>query len=292
MAGYVGPERSTERALRALAEELLEQEPNPVAKYTVRLAAAVTLHYRGRFKEAKEALDPIQALATNRRVGAQTALLFTIHSIQFLGDMTDLTDRYTRALADAEERGNLFMSVALRTSTAASVWLAADDPAKARRELREAMAQWAQKRFSSPEWRATLSEAEVDLYVGDAPGAYERVRGLLRAMRKNFFFVYHSRALVAFIHGRAAIASAAELVPRSPPRAAEGSSAPHWSGRTKEDALDSASRIDPRGGRGACRGGSRACRSGASRGDHGRRGGRHGSTRGRGAPRARPVDWR
>ena len=213
MAGYVGPERSTERALRALAEELLEQEPNPVAKYTVRLAAAVTLHYRGRFKEAKEALDPIQALATNRRVGAQTALLFTIHSIQFLGDMTDLTDRYTRAVADAEERGNLFMSVALRTSTAASVWLAADDPAKARRELREAMAQWAQKRFSSPEWRATLSEAEVDLYVGDAPGAYERVRGLLRAMRKNFFLVYYSRALVAFIHGRAAIASVPSLSP-------------------------------------------------------------------------------
>lgn len=213
VAGYVGPEGSTEGKLRALAQELVEQEPNPLARYTVRLASAVTLHYRGRFKEAKEALDPIQALATNRRVGAQTALLFTIHSIQFLGDMTDLTDRYTRAIAEAEERGNLFMSVALRTSTAASVWLAADDPAKARRELREAMAQWAQKRFSSPEWRATLSEAEVDLYVGDAPAAYERIKGLLRAMTKNFFLVYYSRALVAFTHGRAAIASVPDLSP-------------------------------------------------------------------------------
>jgi eukaryotic-like serine/threonine-protein kinase len=213
VAGYVGPERSTERSLRALAQRLVAEEPSPVAKYTVRLASAVTLHYRGRFKEAKEALDPIQALASNRRVGQQTALLFTIHSIQFLGDMSDLTDRYTRALVEAEERGNLFMSVALRTSTAASVWLAADDPAKARRELREAMAQWAQRRFSSPEWRATLSEAEVDLYVGDAPGAYERVKGLLRAMTKNFFLVYYSRALVAFIHGRAAIASLPSLSP-------------------------------------------------------------------------------
>ena len=226
VAGYVGPEKATERSLRELAQRLVEQEPNPVAKYTLRLTAAMTLHYRGKFKEAKEALDPIQAMSTSRRVGQQSALLFTLHSIQFLGEMTDLTRRYTRALVDAEERGNLFMSVALRTSTAASVWLAADDPTRARRELREAMAQWAQKRFSSPEWRATLSEAEVDLYVGDAGAAYERVKGLLRAMTRNFFFVHHSRALVAFIHGRAAVASLRELPTGAPSCAAEGSSAP------------------------------------------------------------------
>ncbi len=213
VAGYVGPEGPTERKFREFAEGLVEQDPNPVAQYTLRVASAITLHYRGRFKEAKEALDPIQAMSTNRRVGAQSALLFTIHSIQFLGDMTDLTDRYTRALVDAEERGNLFMSVALRTSTAASVWLAADDPASARRELREALTQWAQKRFSSPEWRATLSDAEVDLYVGDGGAAYARVKGLLRALTKNFFFVYYSQALVAFVHGRAAIASLPGLTP-------------------------------------------------------------------------------
>ncbi len=214
VAGYVGAENATERRLRQLAQSLAEQEPNPLARYTVRLAAAITLHYRGCFKEAKAALDPIQAMSSSRRVGQQSALLFTLHSIQFLGDMTDLADRYTRALVDAEERGNLFMSVALRTSTAASVWLAADDPETARRELRKAMAQWAQKRFSSPEWRATLSEAEVDLYVGDGGAAYERVKGLLRRMTKNFFLVHHSRVMVAFIHGRAAIASLPGLPPK------------------------------------------------------------------------------
>ncbi len=213
VAGYAGAEGPTERGFRLFAEGLVEGTPHPMIKYTLRVASAITLHYRGQFKEAKEALDPIQAMSTNRRVGAQSALLFTIHSIQFLGDMTDLTDRYTRALVDAEERGNLFMSVALRTSTAASVWLAVDDPASARREVREAMTQWAQKKFSSPQWRATLSEAEIDLYVGDTAAAHERLKGLLHAMTKNFFLVYYSRALVAFAHGRAAIASLPSLSP-------------------------------------------------------------------------------
>ena len=99
------------------------------------------------------------------------------------------------------------MSVALRTSTAASVWLAADDPDRAWRELREAMAQWAQKRFSSPEWRAIVSETEVDLYVGDFAGAYARIKGLSRALLRNCFLVYHTRVLVAFTHGRTAAAS-------------------------------------------------------------------------------------
>jgi hypothetical protein len=204
VAGYTGPESKLEHDMRELARRLAE---NPTAKFTLGVTSGIGLHYRGRFRAAKEALDPLQAIVTNRRVAQHSALLFTLHSIQYLGDMAELTDRYTRALAEAEERGNLFMSVALRTSTAASVWLAADDPDRARRELREAMAQWAQKRFSSPEWRAIVSETEVDLYVGDFAGAYARVKGLSRALLRNCFFVYHTRVLVAFTQGRTAAAS-------------------------------------------------------------------------------------
>ncbi len=204
MAGYTGPESKLEHDMRELARRLAE---SPAAKFTLGVTSGIALHYRGRFRAAKEALDPLQAVVTNRRVAQHSALLFTLHSIQHLGDMAELTDRYTRALAEAEERGNLFMSVALRTSTAASVWLAADDPDRARRELREAMAQWAQKRFSSPEWRAIVSETEVDLYVGDFASAYARVKGLSRALLRNCFFVYHTRVMVAFTQGRAAVAS-------------------------------------------------------------------------------------
>jgi hypothetical protein len=204
VAGYTGPESGIEHDLRALARGLAQ---HPAAKATLTVSHGILLHYRGHFRASKEVLDPLHLAVTNRRVAVHSAMLFALHSVQFLGDMAELTDRYKRGLTDAEERGNLFMSVALRTSTAASVWLAADEPDRARRELQEAMGQWGQKRFSSPEWRATVSEAEVDLYVGDPARAYDRVKGLSRALLRNCFFVYHTRVLVAFAQARSAIAS-------------------------------------------------------------------------------------
>jgi hypothetical protein len=131
-----------------------------------------------------------------------------LYSLHFLGDLKELTQRYTRLLAEAEERRNLFMSVNLRASTATPVWLAADDPTRARRELVEAMAHWSPCKFSSQEWRAIVFGADIDLYVGDAASAYERVKGLSHHLKESsFLFVQYVRALTAFVQGRAAIAS-------------------------------------------------------------------------------------
>jgi hypothetical protein len=132
LGGNGGPEGRTERELWALARGLAEKEKNPAAKFAVRATAGITLFLRGRWREAKDTLDPVQAMTTNRRVGQQSATLFHLYALHFLGDLKELTQRYTRLLAEAEERGNLFMSVNLRTSTATPVWLAADDPTRAR----------------------------------------------------------------------------------------------------------------------------------------------------------------
>jgi eukaryotic-like serine/threonine-protein kinase len=210
LSGNGGPVTPTARALLALAQDLAKREPDPSARTTVLIARGIACLQRGEFKEAKAALDPIQAAMTNRRIGQQSALLFTLSSMHLLGELKELSERHTRVLAEADERGNRFVSVAVRTSTAAAVWLAADDPARARRELSEAMAQWAQAKFSNQAWRATMYGAEIDLYVGDFEGAYQRVEGLERALNRNFFlFVHYVRALTAFIRGRAAAASAA-----------------------------------------------------------------------------------
>jgi serine/threonine protein kinase len=200
-------ETEVERALWQVAERLAEKDPNPAVKFAVRATTGIALFLRGRWREAREKLDPIQAMITNRRVGQQSAVLFSLHALYFLGDLKELTQRYTRLVADAEDRGNLFMSVNVRTSSATTVWLAADDPDRARRELRDAMALWAQGKFSTQEWRATMFGADIDLYVGDVAKAYERVRGLARALRRSFFFVHYVRSMTAFVQGRCAVAS-------------------------------------------------------------------------------------
>jgi serine/threonine protein kinase len=224
VATYTGRESGIEHDLRHLSRGLAQK--HPAAKLTLAVSHGIALHMRGHFRAAMDVLDPIHLAVTNRRVAVHSAMLWALHSVQFLGEMVELTDRYKRALTDADERGNLFLSVALRTSSAASVWLAADDPDRARRELRDAMAQWGQKGFSSPQWRATVSEAEVDLYVGDPASAYDRVKDLSRVLVKHFFFAFNTRVLVAFAQGRSAIASLDGLAPRA--RKKRLKDAQHW----------------------------------------------------------------
>jgi serine/threonine protein kinase len=207
-----GPETKTELALWHIARRLADKEQDPAAKMAVRVTTGVTSFMRGRWRKANEGLGPIVSMVTNRRFALQNAVLFALYANYFLGELKELAERYARFLADAEESGNVFMSAHLRLIAAAPVWLAADDPDRARRELEQA-ARWAEGRFSA-HWRLTSFTAEVDLYVGDGARAYERVKGLWRALGKNFYrFVQYVRALTLNVQGRAAIASLEGLGP-------------------------------------------------------------------------------
>ena len=157
-------------------------------------------------EEAIRTLDPVVAMITNRRAAQQSAILFTLYSLYFLGEYDELTRRYMRLVGEAEERANTFMAAQVRAIAAVPVWLVADDPDRARRELR-VPAQWTQGQFST-QWRVAIFRTDLDLYVGDGAGAYARLKGLERARKKNFYlFVHYVRALTAFAQGRAAIAS-------------------------------------------------------------------------------------
>jgi serine/threonine protein kinase len=212
--GGDGPETKTELVLWEMAHRLADKENSPVAKLAVRSVRGVLACLRGHWTEAKQTLDPLASMVTNRRFALQSAVLFTLYSLYFLGELKELTQRYVRALAEAEDSGNVFMSANLRAIAGVPVWLAADDPEKARHELHEA-AKWTEGRFST-QWRMAIFGADLDLYVGDGTAAYERVKGLRRALRKNIYlFVQYVRVLTAFAQARAAIASLDHLPPRA-----------------------------------------------------------------------------
>jgi serine/threonine protein kinase len=201
-----GPETNTERALWDIARRLAEKENTPAAKMAVRVMMGAGLWLRGRWSDAREAVVPIASMVTNRRFALQSAVMYTLYSLYFIGEIAELTQRYNRLVADADESGNAFMSANLRAIAAAPVWLAADDPERARRELGE-VAKWKERGFAM-QWRMCIFGTDVDLYVGDGAGAYERVKGLSRAARKNFYvFIHYVRAMTAYAHGRAGIAS-------------------------------------------------------------------------------------
>ena len=71
------------------------------------------------------------------------------------------------------------------------------------------MAQWSHRGFLVQHWQAMRAEAEIELYVGDATAARERLRRDAAALRRSFLLSSQFvRISNAYVGGRCAIADA------------------------------------------------------------------------------------
>ncbi len=210
-----GPMDRHERAVYETVGRLQESGSSPEDVAFSRGSEGVCLFLRGRWREAKDAIDGAYANLPSQRAGWQAqAGLYSVYSLVFLGDLIELRRRCGRLLADADQRGDLFTSVQLRASHPTVLLLAADDPERARRQTREAAAQWPRDKFLIQHWQVMRSDAEIELYAGDGSAAYERIEQEAEALKVSLLLnVQFLRALTAFVRGRAAVASAAAVAP-------------------------------------------------------------------------------
>jgi serine/threonine protein kinase len=209
LASSGGPESRRERRLRELGQRLA-QGSEADAQLFVDGTRGIGLFLRGRFKEARDLLEMVsEGNVMQKRSGWQSnAYLFAVDTLMVLGDLREAALLRERLLRDAEERGDLYTIVNLHTRATVFLSLAADDPDLARRHLRESMAQWSQTGFLLQHWQAMHYEAEIELYVGDAARAYDRIARDKRAFRRSLLGnVQVLRVLTWYLRGRCAVAS-------------------------------------------------------------------------------------
>lgn len=218
-----GRESKKERALQEFIARLVKESDSPEDHAVFHGARGLRLFLRGRWKDALEVLDMAFAKYPNNRAGWQSnANLFGVYALIYIGDIAELTARRARLLREAEQCGDRYTAVNLRISPPRILALAADEPQRARREVREAMAQWSERSYLVQHWQAMRVEADVDLYVGDAARAYDRVARDLPALRKSFLLQgQFIRALTADVRGRCAIALGDAVPDERPARLAE-----------------------------------------------------------------------
>jgi hypothetical protein len=219
LGGRVGRrERRLDRIIDLVAKDTVDAE----ALAFVRASRGTALIFRGHFRQALEVLDGSLTDLIARRAGWQSnAYVFATYALYALGDLRALASRQARVLADAELRGDLYTEVNLRTVTAPALCLANDDPEAARRHVREAMARWSHRGFLVQHWQAMRAEAEIELYVGNALAARERLRRDASRIRRSFILESQFlRISNAFVRGRCAIAAAAVDPARSAARLA------------------------------------------------------------------------
>jgi serine/threonine protein kinase len=224
LASAGGQETRRERKLRELGQRLAQGSERE-AQLFVEGTRGIGLFLRGRFKEARDLLELVsEENVTQRRSGWQSnAYLFAVDTLMVLGDLREAALLHDRLLRDAEERGDLYTIVNLHTRATIFLSLAADDPDLARRRLRESMAQWSQTGFLLQHWQAMHYEAEIELYVGDAARAYDRIVRDERAFRRSLLgHVQVLRILTLYLRGRCAVASVDAVPSERHARLAEG----------------------------------------------------------------------
>ncbi len=201
-------------ALVKLGRSLAEREGGPEAKAFFEARWGIACYLRGMWRQARTALDQAVELqnGSGHRVSdrANEALgrLFLARTHYFLGDLKENVRLETPLYAQAEDRGDLNMTVNMRTSTYVRRWLAEDDPDRARQDVREALAEWSQTGFFVQHWQAMVFAPDIDLYVGDNKSAYDRFARDVPALKRSLLL--HSayiQAVTLCTRGKLAIAS-------------------------------------------------------------------------------------
>jgi serine/threonine protein kinase len=204
-----GSDHAHDRDVSALIDRLLQEGGKPEEAGFARAMRGLRLFLRGQWREALATLDSAYVDLPGQLAGMQSqAQLYAVYAQLFLGDLAEVRRRTTRILADAEQRGDLFMPVFLTVSNTFMLSLADDEPESARTAIRDAKARWSHGKFLTQDWQVMRSEAEVELYTGAGAAAYARLARDERAVKQSLLLrIQFIRVQTTFVRARAAVAS-------------------------------------------------------------------------------------
>lgn len=183
--GGVADERRAAKLMRE-SRALAERLGDPALVGLVDFCDGLTHFLVGRWREAAQ--FTAQAERKFADVGSPlswesaNSRLFTVWSLFYLGDLAQLSVRIPALTREAEARGDRYAATSLQCGLANVSLLAADDPAGARRAVRQAMAGWSTRSFHFQHYWAALSETLIDLYTGEKDQTVARMHQCLQSL--------------------------------------------------------------------------------------------------------------
>jgi serine/threonine protein kinase len=186
------------------------------------VAQGVAAYMSGEWKRGGEfcdqAVDIFRTHCSGVTFEVDTPVLLSLWSLQFRGELAELSRRWPVVLKEALERGDRHVVTCLNTMLMSTLRLAADDPEGALLTLRQAVGQWTLQgiHIQHSEWFG--AEVQIKLYCGDGVGAWSffttrytpaLARSHLTHLQKIRIFLYERRA-------RSALAAAAGATDKGP----------------------------------------------------------------------------
>jgi eukaryotic-like serine/threonine-protein kinase len=213
-----GPSQRRVARLAQAAKKIAQQLDDPYLLGGIFVAHGVAAYTSGHWKRAGEHLDRAAAIHRTQCTGAtfefDSSTTFSLWSLQFRGELAELSRRWPVVLKDALERGDRHMLTNLNTFLMSTLRLAADDPDGAEATLRPTLDHLTRQGFQVQHNEWSGAEVQIRLYRGDGVGAWNfletRYRPslarshLMRVQKiKVFFYERQARCALAAAFGAA-----------------------------------------------------------------------------------------
>jgi eukaryotic-like serine/threonine-protein kinase len=175
-------------------------------------ARGLSSYLMGNWKEAAEYCERAAEVLRDECTGVTWEITianrFMLTAMLYLGDMVEVSRRVPQLLAAALEQGNLFAATDLRTRLNV-IWLAADDPVRARDEVIAAMTTWPRHGFHLQHYTSLVALAQIELYTGDYEVAWKHLESQMKPLQRSMLLRIQGLRIDALqLRARLALASA------------------------------------------------------------------------------------
>jgi hypothetical protein len=213
-ASFGGVFRRRSRRLLRAALRLGRGSTDPYDHAWCDLAVGISAYMGARWRLARRRCEAAAARWRARCTGVVwetvTADTFVLSALAHMGELGELGRRLPAAIADAEERGDVYAVVGCRTGVPAMHWLALDEAVAARDAADEAMRRWPTVGVHVQHYLHLLAGVQAELYLGRPEEAWTRIAGTWPALRGALLLSMESVAVeLRHLRGRVALARAA-----------------------------------------------------------------------------------
>lgn len=179
--------------LSELAHEVASRDTHPYPEAFVTMSDGGVHWLSGRWRAAKDAVE--RALVVYRRdcVGVtwekDTAEFVALSALAHMGELDTLARRVDEVLADAVERGDLYLETQLRTRFLPLCDLRLGRPEAARSGIERALARWRGVGFQIVHYWGLVNRVNAWLYEGEAERAAAEIEANEKLVRRSFMLM-------------------------------------------------------------------------------------------------------
>jgi tetratricopeptide (TPR) repeat protein len=183
-------------------------------------AVAFTAYHLGSWRTSVEYAETgsraFRDTCAGKAADLNVATMYRMWALSYLGDLPTLGAAVREALADADERSDLFLAMAARTRLSYLLHLAAGDPDAALAEIRDALAEWNRPQVDLPRYWAFFARNEIALFRGDGDSVIDAMDAEARSFRRERHLDFPIIANeMSVVRARAALSAAFRRPPGS-----------------------------------------------------------------------------